>query len=375
MQKLLSIISVSLLCAFLSDNQSKCARNEHGELVWIRRDKLFYFMAVFLLATFVGLRTRGNDTFVYRVGYEATLPGLYGFESIDWRQISGAPGLEFLKVCCKTLGFSTQDYFMLTSCFAIGVYLWFIRKYSRNIMLPVYFFITMGVFNFALAAIKQTMAVAFLMIATDNAIQKKWLKYAFWLVIAELFHPYSFIYLIVPFLTFSPWSGKTYFLMAGTVVVVLFMNALFGAIDAITETLGYDYDVNIFKGAGVNIFRVAVVWVPIILSFFVREQLRRSTDRTTNMIINLATINAVIMFIGIFGTANFFARLANYFLMFQVVALPRLFYFFPKPTRKLLSVLSVVAFALYFYYEMNVVYGTFDNRVHIMSLFDYIFKR
>lgn len=349
--------------------------DDYGGKVYAKKEKLFYVLMAIILATFVGLRTRGNDTFVYRQGYENIIPELRAVLYIDWRKISGAPGLEFVKILCKSMGFTTQDYIMTTGVFVTCVYLWFIRKYTSNILLSVFYFITMGCYTFSMAAIKQTMAVAFLMFATDNAIKGKWPKYFFWLLVAELFHPYSFIYLVVPFLFFSPWSQKSYYLMAGTVVVALSMSTLFGAIDAVTESLGYNYDADSFSGEGVNIFRVLVVWVPVALSFIARTKLRRSTDRTMNLIVNLATINAVIMFIGLFGTANYFARLANYFLIFQAIALPWLFRFYTRSNRKLLSTLSVVCFSIYFYYQMNVVYGTFDQVYGFMSIFDYLFNR
>ena len=88
-----------------------------------------------------------------------------------------------------------------------------------------------------------------------------------------------------------------------------------GTIGDMTDAMGYDYDVNEFAGEGVNIFRVIVVWVPLVLSNICKEQLRCSENREQNMIVNLSMMNSVIMFIGLFGTANYFARLANYFLI------------------------------------------------------------
>lgn len=375
MQKLLPIVLCSLFLAFLSDNQSRSTLDDYGGKVYLKKDRLYFVLMAILLAAFVGLRTRGNDTFVYRQGYENTVAELSAIFQIDWRNISGAPGLELVKILCKSIGFTTQDYFMITGSFVTCVYLWFIRKYTSNILLSVYYFITMGCYTFSMAAIKQTMAVAFLMISTDNAIEGRWGKYVFWLLVAELFHPYSFIYLVVPFLFFSPWSQKSYYLLAGTIVVALSMSTLLGAIDTVTDSLGYNYSADSFSGEGVNIFRVLVVWVPVALSFLARTELRCSTDRAMNLIVNLATINAVIMFIGLFGTANYFARLANYFLIFQTIALPWLFRFYKRSNQQILRSVSLICFAIYFYYEMNVAYGAFDQRFAFMSVSDYLFNR
>ena len=372
MTKLVPSIVFSLIMAWLSENSSHYRLNEDGKLVYTYKDKVFYFILAASMAVFVGLRTRGNDTYGYRLMYENIGTGLDNIANIDWSDFAAAPGLQCYGVILKTLGATTQDYFMVTALITVGIYLWFIRKYTCNIFLSIFYFITMGAYTFTMAAIKQTLAVAFLLLATDNAIQRKWIRYLLWVMFAGLFHPYAFIYLVVPFATFSPWSKGTLFLLVGSVFVALFMSRFLGAIDSLTEALGYDYDENEFAGAGVNIFRVLVVWVPLVLSFMRKEKLRRSNDRTINIIINLMMLNAVIMFIGLFGTANYFARLANYFLIFQTIALPWILRLFAFEDRKLLTAMSIVGFSAYCYYGEAIANGSFDLNYNFITFWEYI---
>lgn len=372
MTKLVPIIVFAVIMAWLSENTSRHRLNEDGKRVYAYKDKIFYFILAASMAVFVGLRTRGNDTYTYRRMYENIGTGLEYLAYIDWSNISAAPGLQCYCMILKTLGATTQDYFMLTALITVGIYLWFIRKYTSNIFLSIFYFITMGAYTFTMAAIKQTLAVAFLLLATDNAIRKRWGHYLFWVAFAELFHPYAFIYLVVPFVTFAPWSRGTRFLLAGSVFVALFMSRFLGAIDSVTEALGYNYDANEFTGAGVNIFRVLVVWVPLVLSFLQKEKLRRSEDRAMNIIVNLMMVNAVIMFIGLFGTANYFARLANYFLIFQTIALPWLLRLFPGGNRKVITGMSMVGFAAYNYYGEALANGSFDLNYDFITFWEYI---
>lgn len=372
MLKILPIVLCSLFLAFLSNNQSKYTLDDNGRKVYYKKEKLFYFIMAASLAIFVGLRTRGNDTYAYRQMYEGIDAGAGSIGNIDWLNFSAAPGLQFLSILLKKLGASTQDYFMLTALITNGIYLWFIRKYTCNILLSIFYFITMGVYGFTMAAIKQTMAVAFLLFATDNAIQKKWIKYLFWVMIAELFHPYAFIYLVVPFVTFHPWSSGTYYLLAGSIVVAFLLPRLLPAIDAVTGSLGYSYGENEFAGEGVNIFRVLVVWVPLVLSFIKRARLRRSDDRAMNIIVNLMMVNSVIMFIGLFGTANYFARLANYFLIFQALALPWLLGLFEQSDRTLLTRASVIGFSAYYFYSAGIVHGGIDANYNFITFWEYL---
>jgi hypothetical protein len=371
MKTLIPILVISLSLAYLSHYCSRRRVNGLDRVEYVYKDRLFYFLLAFAMAFFVGLRTRGNDTYTYRQMYESMELGLDPIQLLVSTKLASSPGLYALTALLRNAGATTQDYFMVCALFTVLTYLWFLRKYTTDIWLSVFYFITMGVYTFTMAAIKQTMAVAFLVIATDAAIERKWLKYAFWMVIAELFHPYAFIYLAVPFLAFRPWSGKTFLLLAGTVIVALSLERFMGAIGDLTDALGYDYDANEFTGAGVNIFRVAVVWVPLVLSFICKGQLHYSQNRAQNMIINLAMMNSVIMFIGLFGTANYFARLANYFLIFQCLALPMILQQFTANSERQLRLLSEAGFLGYFYYDTNVVYGKFENDYAFISTADY----
>lgn len=371
MKTLIPILVISLVLASLSHHRSLQIVNRLDRVEYVYKDSFFYFLMAFAMAFFVGLRTRGNDTFAYRQMYENIQPGTNALKVLISTELAGSPGLSWLTVILKNAGATTQDYFMVCALFTVLTYHWFLRKYTTDIWLSVFYFITMGVYTFTMAAIKQTMAVAFLVIATDAAIEKKWVKYAFWMVIAELFHPYAFIYLAVPFLSFCPWSWKTNLLLASTVIVALFLSRFMGSIGDLTDALGFNYDDDAFSGAGVNIFRVIVVWVPLVLSYLCRKQLHYTENRVQNMIINLSMMNSVIMFIGLFGTANYFARLANYFLIFQCIALPMILQQFTASSERQLRFLSEAGFLGYFYYAETMANGSFDSNYAFIGVTDF----
>ena len=371
MYKLLPIFFISILMSYMSDQCSRYEYDIGGVKQYIRKNKSFYVIMSIVMAVFVGLRTSGNDTGTYRGMYEALPDNIVAFTSIDWKNLASAPGHGFVCACLKNLGASTQDYLMLFAVVSVTLYLWFIRKYTNNMTLSIYYFMTMGVYTFAMAAIKQTIAVAILLVATDRAVEKKYLAFIFYVILAELFHPYAFVYLIVPLMFFTPWTKKTYWLLGGTIVCALLLSRLMGGILTMTDALGGNYSSTEFLGAGVNIFRVLTVWVPVFLSFWMRKRIQEYCTRAGNMIINLSMVNAMIMFIGIFGTANYFARLANYFLVFQTLALPLVFYY-SNAGKKVLEITSVICYLIYFYYEQVIVYGPFHDRVNLISVFEYL---
>ena len=372
MSKLIPIIVFSMILAFVADRSSGYSYDTRGIKQYTSKNRIFFVALVLVMAVFVGLRTSGNDTYTYQQMYERIPDGIDAIFSVDWTDLAAAPGHQFISGCLKYIGASTQDYFMFFALISVPVYLWFIRKYTCNLTLSVYFFITMGVYVFAMAAVKQTTAVALLMVASDRAFEKKYVQFVVWLIIAELFHPYAFVYLIVPFMSFIPWTWKTYVLLVGTAVVSMGLSRLMGGILAMTDVLGGDYSATEFLGEGVNIFRVLVVWVPVGLSFLARKYIRVNSDRISNYIINLTMVNAMVMFVGLFGTANYFARLANYFLIFQTLSLPLIFNYFTKQSKRLLIIVSVLCYFVFFYYENTIANGRFDEIYQFLSIYEYL---
>ena len=222
-----------------------------------------------------------------------------------------------------------------------------------------------------MAAIKQCVAVAFCLIAVDRIIQDKKIAFIFWILVAATFHPYALMYFIVPFLTFKPWSGKTYILLILFAALGIGLQPLLGTVVDITTMLGEEYDVSTFVGEGVNVFRLLVIWVPVVLSFLTKKYQQDNNTKVDNIILNLTMLNAEIMFIGLFGTANYFARLANYFLIFQVLCLPHLFRAFTKDSQKIMKVLCIIGFLAYFYYA-NVINQNFDSLFFYMPFIEYL---
>lgn len=76
--------------------------------------------------------------------------------------------------------------------------------------MSIFLLFTTGCYTFAFAGIKQAAAVGISVIASMFALKKKWLLFVVGILIATLIHPYSLMYLSVPFMTFKPWTKITY---------------------------------------------------------------------------------------------------------------------------------------------------------------------
>lgn len=330
-----------------------------------------FIIMVLVLGGFLGLRTSYNDTFTYRHLY-ALLTTLPEFWKTFNPSLSSDPGFNICNAILKTWGVSTQSWLMIYSLVTVGLYLHFVRKNRNNLILNVFLFFCVGCYTFAGAAIKQSIATAICLCALPFAVEKKWIRYFLLIALASTFHFYAVIYMLVPWLMFRPWTNKTMLLMAGTVVIGFSMRNLLGAIVSITSSLGESYDIDSFNGAGVNIFRILVCNAPVLLALLYHDRLFKDSTRSENLMFNLSMVNGCIMFIGLFGTANYFARLANFFVAAQAITLPWMLGKLPNRDRKIITAIMIGGYLLYFYYSSNVVYGTFSSLFKRISVGEFL---
>lgn len=371
MTKIIAITAIAMIFAVISHN---CSDYSFSLERYRKKDRVFYAVMAALLILFAGLRTWYNDTPTYLQAYGAVSTDGTVFDSVtDW-SIGENPGFQLVNSIMKHSGLSGQSFLLIYAAVTNGIYLWFLRKYTTNIWLTTFLFVIAGCFLFTLAAIKQCIAVAICLLAVDQALQKRYGWFAFWVAVAVTFHPYAVMYAVVPFMMFQPWSRKTYWSLAIFGLAGILLQSLLGTIVDVTSMLGEEYDASSFSGEGVNPFRLAVTSVPLIMSFLARYQIENMDKRQEKayfLFTNLAILNAEIMFVGLFGTANYFARLANYFQIFQVLTIPWLLQFFDPKSRRWLAGCAVAGYSLFCYYE-NGILRPFDESYSYITLTQYL---
>ena len=363
MRDLVTLMLITIALAWCADHVSI------GPAKSNRRQRLILctLLIIVLLAGFAGLRTHCNDTGAYRHGYELITES--SWEASD-KSIGANPLFNWVNYQLSMRGVSTQNFLMFWAFLTVACYVIFVHAYSANYPLTVFLLFTTGCYTFAFAGIKQAAAVGIAVIATMFALRKRWLLFLAGILIATLIHPYSLMYLLVPFMEFKPWTKKTYWMLAIFLAAGILLQPLIGTVVNITTLLGEEYTVSEFTGDGVNIFRVLVCNVPLALSFLYRKKLFANTSKAENLVVNLTMLNGAIMFVGLFGTANYFGRLANYFLIFQSLSLPWMLKKIGGKSGQFLTILMILGYTVYFHYE-NVINQPFDQDFARLSLAEY----
>lgn len=335
------------------------------------RERIFFSMLTCYMIVFAGLRVYYNDTYAYLKGFASIPKFPEVLFDIDW-SVGENPGFRIFSAIIKTFTDNQHVFLMICSSIVLYTNLWFIRKYTKNFALSVFLFFMMGYYAFTMAAIKQTLATAFALIALDRLIQGKKGSYVLFVLLGVTFHPYTFMYFVAPLLLKQvPWQKGTWFMIVAVIAVSYSFNFLPGVLLDITDVLGEEYNADMFVGEGINVFRVMVYFVPVVISFLWRKTLFSSSSKVDHLFANCTIVCAMIMFIGLFGNANTFARLAMYFEPPIYIAFPWMLYKLKgRMAGMVLSTGCYVAFPLYFYYQM-VITSMFDEAFVSISLWQF----
>ncbi len=366
MTRLWLMLGISLVLALVIEYRDAVRRH----LGYQSKEKLVTWILIISMGFFCGLRIWGNDTVTYRQMFDQMPSWEKFWETFDWKFSDGI-GYNILTCLIKSCGFSSQDYLMIFAFLTVIPYVQFVRRYSCNMVWGIFLMFATGFYTFSMAAIKQSLAIGICLTALPYALDRNWIRFSLITILASMFHPYAIVYFIVPLMMFEPWKGKTLLYIALFVTAGFAMDMLIGPVLDITTMMGAEYSAEEMLGEGVNIFRVAVCFVPLGLGVFFGGELFQKASRSEHLMFNLAMVNALIMFVGLFGTANYFARLANYFLPAQVVTLPWMIRSAHAQDRRWLIPLCIAGYTVYFYYENGII-RPFDSSYTQMSLWTYL---
>ena len=255
-----------------------------------KKSRFIYFVLMTILICFGGFRGQYNDTWTYRDVYTYVVnPFPEAWDTIP-TELGENPAFFLVMSFLKTYNVEVHLFLFFFFFWTTLFFMKFIKKYASNFTLTIYFFITMGSYLFNMAAIKQCMATAICLVAIPFAIDKKWIRYFLLVCIASLFHPYAFLYLIVPLMDFQPWKKWSYVLLAIILLGGYLFQPMLGTIIDITTAIGENYTTEALSGEGINILRLIAVWSPVVLSFLYRDTLFRDCTREERIFANLTMV-------------------------------------------------------------------------------------
>lgn len=325
-----------------------------------------------VMTMFSGLRTGYNDTAAYISGFLNADSVAVFLASPDNLNILHNPLFYFVTSVFRGLTDNYHIYLMAFAVLNTVLFVRFLRRYAAegNLAFTVYLYFTIGVFTFSMAALKQITASALLTLAIPALVEKKWVRYFAIVIVAGLIHTYAFIFLFLPFLTGKPWGWKSILLLLATVWVMLTFESTIGSVLEYADSMGkHVAEYEVFDGNQMNPFRVAVFAVVPAAAWIFRRYLEPELDREKCIMLNMSIISLMFMLLASINGANMFGRLARYFVLGSVVALPWIIdSVFNKRSARLLKNIAAICYFAFFLYD-NQQFSQYYQSIPIWEFF------
>ena len=306
---------------------------------------------------FIGFRDKVLDTGAYISSFKSMptdFTGLFLYlETLD-----SGKAFYFLSAVFKM--FISDNYYAWLFFLAIvscGCLFRTIYKYSIDFPLSAYLFIATTTFTWLLNGTRQFLVVCILFGFVEWIIEGKKIRYILLALALTTIHSSAiFMAVIVLFIEVNQtFTKKTIFFIGLTVVGTYYSEQVFEFLGETSESLNYADTMAIDGGS--NIFRLIVASVPIIIVLLNYRNVKKIAPPSINVAINMSLIGICFYFAATFTNGVLVGRMPIYFTVYNLYLLPWVIRnCFTKNSRKIVWVLCVVSYLVYFYYQMCIAW-------------------
>ena len=284
------------------------------------QNKRYIIWSCVIMFVVYGLR----DTYV--IGVDSSSSYLHQFERMattSWSELRAGLTLEdnlawriSVKLGYILLRGDYQLFVSLISAFVMLVFGRFIYRYSVSPVQSFIYYWGLWFFTFNFSALKQSIAMTFLLLAFDAVMERKLLRYLLAVAAAVLFHFPAFVFLPAYWLVKLNPRGYLILLAVAFVAVNLWRDQI---VNFIAQ---FYYEDRIFEGEERFWTGKVLVMLALVLAAFVlRPPSREDTVYSASMLFVAAA--TVIQLFSVYN--NVFERLADYYFQFSVIFVPFIF--------------------------------------------------
>lgn len=361
MQKLILLYWGTVLLMYLSQIYYPTRYQLSGKQIsshhfmWKRAD-IFMVITICWLVCFSFLRQNYNDTANYIFFWRHAESVQELLRSGRLLDLTGNPLSIFWQAFSHEIAENYHVYFLLPAIAINFAVIKLIRQYSVQPAFSLLIFFSIGTYIMYMAALKQSFAMFFLLLAIPYAEKKQYLKFYLLVFVAFLFHAHAFMFAIIPFLFSKPWGKTTWLGFAVVLFAMATYDVTLGAFMNYAQSIGMLVDKSeLFDGHQINFLRVVVYWIPTVLALLFRRRLFHDSSRMENLFANMAIVSSMILMMGLVQAANLYARMAAYFEIAAAITLPWMIKkLFDKQSAQLVTVVAVVCYFGYFCYEFGI---------------------
>lgn len=286
----------------------------------VPQNKQYIIWSCLIMFVVYGLR----DT--YSLGGDACSSYLHHFQQLEntsWSAIWQNKSLfkNFLWILSGKVSYVLFDgdyqlFVSLISAFVMLVFGWFIYRYSVNPVQSFIFYWGLWFFTFNFSALKQSVAMSFILLAFDALMNRKLIRYLLAVVVAALFHFPAFVFLPAYWLVKLNPRVYLLFLVAGFAAVYLWRDQI------VRFIAQFYYEDRVFEGEERFLTGKVIVMLALVLISYIRRPPSKE-EPLYSASLQFVAIATVIQLFSVYN--NVFERLADYYFQFSVIFVPFFF--------------------------------------------------
>lgn len=328
------------------------------ELDIIRDTQMFFFViGIVIFAYITGQRFVYGDTYAYMESFSESTVTVS--EVLSNFKLGEEQLFLLIKAFIKQyISTEPRVFIEIVSFVTIVPILYFYFNYSGDLKFAFLLFVLSGCWEHSMNGLRQYLACAIMLMALSLLYKRKWYLYIPIVILAAQIHTSAYIFIVVYFIANKPAWGKFtkimlaigLFLLVTYPVTGSFINRLFVE----NTDYGEKYNTSDFTN-NVNMFRLAVMSVPVVVSFINRKNMI-GKYKYYDVVFNMSLLCAMCTLIGMFSAV--YARLNLYFEVFNVILLVWNVNDMVKRERyKWIKYACIVCFIAYFLYQMVFTYN------------------
>lgn len=324
----------------------------------INRDTqtFFFIVGVVIFAYVTGERFAFGDTIAYMDSFSETTTTVS--DVLSNFKLGEEQLFLLIKAFIKQyISTEPRVFIEIVSFITIVPILYFYFNYTGDLKFAFLLFVLSGCWEHSMNGLRQYLACAIMLMALSLLYKRKWYLYIPIAILAAQIHTSAYIFIVVYFIANKPVWGKFtkimlvigLFLLVTYPVTGSFMNRLF------VESTDYGSKYNTAEFSNnINMFRLAVMSVPVVVSFINRKNMI-GKYKYYDIVFNMSLLCAMCTLIGLFSAV--YARLNLYFEVFNVILLVwNIDDMIKQEKYKWIKFACICCFIAYFIYQMIFTY-------------------
>lgn len=282
--------------------------------------KIYTVISCAIMFVIIGLRN------VYIVGNDSASSYYHNFlemEYVQWYDIKAIPYDDnpamsaLMKLVYIIFGGDYQWFIIIVSLFIMIVLAHFITKYSCNPLQSIIYYWGLLFYSFMFDALKQAIAMSIILLAFDQIMNKKFIRFLLLIFLAAMFHFPAIVFLPAYFIA-KMRIDKYYLVLLGGLLTVTYIFR-----DKLLLLMNDVYETTIAEEATIGFFATKVI---IMLVIVVAGVILRPPSEDDELYCKmLAFVGISIAFQTFAGYNNTFERLADYYFQFAIILIPLIF--------------------------------------------------